>query len=397
MNAEIVAIGTELTLGTTVDTNSAWLAQQLATIGVAVQRVTLIGDGMAEITAAVREAWARADLILCCGGLGPTADDLTREAVAAATGRPLVFHQELLDQIAARFRSFGRTMSESNRQQAFVPQGARPIPNARGTAPSFIVEDGAKALMVFPGVPSELRFLAETELLPFLRDERGMRSVLLVRSVRVSGTSEAEAGEMIADLMQAPYPTVGISAKGGQYEVRISALGEERAQVEADLARTADEVRRRLGKFVMEKGHLAVQVAGMLRETGRTLALYEGFRAGPIFTALQAAPDGLEILRGATIHPLDQPIDAPAAEALARTAAFQVRDDWRADYGLAVQPAQPGADGWVDACLAVVGPHGERTFRRRIDPASTESMSFVGNGALEFLRRTLLDTPESGQ
>ncbi|MBA3468044.1 MAG: competence/damage-inducible protein A [Herpetosiphonaceae bacterium] len=389
MNAEIIAIGTELTLGTTVDTNSAWLAGQLATIGVAVSRVSLVGDDLPALTAMIGEAWARAELVICTGGLGPTADDLTREAVAAATERPLEFHPDLFEQIAARFRSFGRTMSESNRQQAYVPTGALAIPNARGTAPVFIVSEPERALMVLPGVPSEMKFLAETELLPFLRNERGLKSILLVRSVYLSGTSEAEAGEAIADLMQAPYPTVGISAKAAQYEVRISALGEDRQQVEADLAAVVAEVTRRLGRYILNKAGLVAHVVHHLREQNQTLALYEGFREAPVYAALRRVPGGLQSVRGVTIHPLDEPVDAEAAESLARAAAAEVRNDWRADYGLAVIPAQVGADGYTDICLVLTDRHGEQSLCRRVDMASSEAFGFIGNGALEIVRRSL--------
>src|SRR5688572_28949692 len=140
MNAEIVATGSELVLGETVDTNSAYLARHLAAMGITVLRTTGVGDSESHIAAAVDQALDRADLVICTGGLGPTVDDRTREAVAQAVGRPLEFHQHLLDQIAARFASFGRTMSASNRQQAYVPEGARIVENPRGTAPSFIVE-----------------------------------------------------------------------------------------------------------------------------------------------------------------------------------------------------------------------------------------------------------------
>src|SRR4029453_14027735 len=185
MNAEIIATGSELVLGETVDTNSAYLARQLAAIGISLFRKTTVGDNEDRIAAMVDEALGRADLVICTGGLGPTVDDKTREAVARATGRPLVFHQHLLDQIEARFRSFGRTMSASNRQQAYVPEGARIVENPRGTAPAFIVEAdqnpnpstgsaGAAGrgatVVVLPGVPSEMRYLWEHAILPYLRD-----------------------------------------------------------------------------------------------------------------------------------------------------------------------------------------------------------------------------------
>lgn len=389
MNAEIIAIGTELMLGSTVDTNSAWLAQTLATVGVGVQRITLIGDDFQPLVEVIREAWQRSELVICTGGLGPTADDLTREAVAEALNRPLEFHQDLLDDIAARFAKFGRTMSDSNRQQAFVPHGATPIRNARGTAPSFIIDETNRMLMVFPGVPSEMKFLVETELLPYLRNQRGLTSVLLMRSIRLTGTSEAEAGEIIADLMKAPYPTVGISAKAAQYEVRIAAQGNDPDKVKADLDATAAEVSRRLSKYLFDSAGLAAHVLRQFSQRNLTLALYEGLREAPVHAGLRTAPTLLTPLRGVTIHPLDEPVDAQAAETLARAAAHQVRDDWQADYGLAVVPADVTDDTWSDVCIVLQTSDGERVFHRRIDRASPDSLGFVTTAALDLLRRTL--------
>src|SRR5215216_689373 len=225
MNAEIIAIGSELLLGETIDTNSAYLARQLAGIGIGLFRKTVVGDNEERIAAVIGEALGRADLLICTGGLGPTVDDMTREAIARALGRPLVFHQHLLDQIEARFRAFGRTMSESNRRQAYVPEGARIIENPRGTAPSFIVEDARGTVVVLPGVPAEMRYLTEQSVLPYLRDERGQTGVILVRTLHAAGLGESVIGELIADLMAQDNPTVGISAKRAQYELRIGAKG----------------------------------------------------------------------------------------------------------------------------------------------------------------------------
>ena len=194
MEAEIVAIGTELLLGVTVDTNSAYLAQQLATVGVPVRRVTLVRDDIQEIVGVLRQAMDRSELIICSGGLGPTGDDLTREAIAEATGRPLVFHQMLMDDIAARFAAFQRTMSESNRRQAYVPQDAFIIRNPRGTAPAFVAEREGRYVAALPGVPQELHYLTEHALLPYLREQHNLADVLVVHEVRVSGLTEAEAG-----------------------------------------------------------------------------------------------------------------------------------------------------------------------------------------------------------
>jgi nicotinamide-nucleotide amidase len=324
MNAEIIAIGSELLLGETIDTNSAFLAQQLTTIGINLFRKTVIGDNEERIASTISEALDRADLLICTGGLGPTIDDMTREAVARATGRPLEFHQHLLDQIEARFRSFGRTMSPSNRQQAYVPQGARIVENPRGTAPSFIVEDARGTIVVLPGVPSEMRFLWETAILPYLRDDRGETGIILVRTLHAAGLSESLIGEILADLMTQENPTLGISAKRAQYELRIGAKANSRADAEALADQAEAIIRERLGDNLIGHETLEQAAARVLIESGRTIALYEGTTAAPLYRSLVAIAAAAPALRGVIVHPLDVPSDADAARSLAETGAVNV-------------------------------------------------------------------------
>src|SRR5215211_790447 len=261
MNAEIIAIGSEILLGETIDTNSAYLARQLAGIGVGLFRKSVVGDNQERIAATIGEALGRAEVVICTGGLGPTVDDMTRDAVAQALGRPLVFHQHLLDQIEARFRSFGRPMSESNRRQAYVPEGARIVENPRGTAPAFIVEDSRGTVVVLPGVPSEMRYLWENVIVPYLRDERGQTGMILVRTLHAAGLSESVIGEMVADLMAQDNPTLGISAKRAQYELRIGARAASRAEAEALAAEAEATIRARLGEHLIGDEKLEQSVA----------------------------------------------------------------------------------------------------------------------------------------
>ncbi|HWQ16028.1 MAG TPA: CinA family nicotinamide mononucleotide deamidase-related protein [Roseiflexaceae bacterium] len=395
MNAEIIAIGSELLLGETVDTNSAYLARQLAAAGINLFRKSVVGDNEERIAALISEALDRADLLVCTGGLGPTVDDMTREAVARAVGRPLVFHQHLLDQIEARFRSFGRMMSESNRRQAYVPAGARIVENPRGTAPAFIVEDArgvvGRTVVVLPGVPSEMRFLWETAILPYLRDVRGETGVILVRTVYAAGLGESVIGELIADLMAQENPTVGISAKQAQYELRIGARADNRATAEALADEAEAELRRRLGEHIVGGEPLGAAVVRLLAERGLTLALYEGTAHAPVYRALSAAPGGAGRISGAILHPLDEPADDEAAMSLARTSAFSARDRWRTALALAVQPASaPAADGFTTVALALVHAGGVVEAARRIDMRSDDGWAFVGTAALDMLRQHLL-------
>ena len=391
MNAEIIATGSELVLGETVDTNSAYLARQLAAIGISLFRKTAVGDNEDRIAAVVGEALGRADLVICTGGLGPTVDDKTREAVARATRRPLVFHQHLLDQIEARFRSFGRTMSPSNRQQAYVPEGARIVENPRGTAPAFIVESEGGTVVVLPGVPSEMRYLWETAIVPYLRDVRGERGVILVKTLHAAGAGESVLGELIADLMQQSNPTVGISAKRAQYELRIGAKSDSRAGAEALVAQAEATIRARIGQYLLGDEKLEQLAVRLLRERGLSLALYEGTDRAPVYRAITTSAEGRALLRGAIIHPLDRPTDAAAAASLASGGATGVRDRWRADLALGVQTASaPDEDGFTTVVVALAHAAGVLEWSRRYDLNLDEGWEFIATMALDALRQHLL-------
>jgi nicotinamide-nucleotide amidase len=395
MDAEIIAIGSELLLGETVDTNSAYLARQLAAAGVNLFRKAVVGDNVERIASMVNEALARVDLVICTGGLGPTVDDMTREAVALATNRPLEFQQYLLDQIEARFKAFGRTMSPSNRRQAYVPQGARVIENPRGTAPSFVVEDERGTVVVLPGVPYEMRFLFETAVLPYLRDERGVSDVILVKTLHAVGLGESVIGEMIADLMEANNPTVGISAKQARYELRIGAKASSRPAAEAMVAEAEATLRERLGSAIVGEETVGASVVRMLAEQQLTLALYEGTTLAPIYRALTAMPGSAEYLRGAIIHPLDRPADDKAAMSLALAGAYSAIDRWRSQLGLGIQASStPHEDGFTSVSVCLVYPGGSRQATRNFDLRQPEGWEFVGTMALDLTRRFLLGVEE---
>jgi nicotinamide-nucleotide amidase len=390
MNAEIIAIGSELLLGETIDTNSAYLARELAAIGVNLFRKTVVGDNEERIASVISEALDRADLLICTGGLGPTIDDMTREAVARATGRPLEFHQHLLDQIEARFRSFGRTMSPSNRQQAFVPAGARIVENPRGTAPSFIVEDSRGTVVVLPGVPSEMRYLWEHAIMPYLRSDRGQTGVILVRTIHAAGLGESVIGEMLADLMLAENPTLGISAKRAQYELRIGAKADSQEEAAALADAAEATIRERLGEHVIGDLSLERTAASMLAARGLTVALHEGTIEAPIYRALAASPEGRAALAGIEVAAGAAAADDETARRLAHDAAVAVRQRYAAGLGIAHYAAGgPGADGFTTVRIAVAHAAGVDELERRAELASTEGWGFVATSALDGLRHLL--------
>lgn len=301
MQAEIIAIGTELLQGTIVDTNSPFLQQQLATIGIAVQRVTLVRDTLPEMIEVIRGAMERVDLVICSGGLGPTGDDLTRQAIAEAIEQPLEFHQMLLDDIAERFASFNRTMSPSNRQQAFIPRGAYIIRNPRGTAPCFVAEHNERLVAALPGVPQELHYLTEHALLPYLRDERGVRDVIVVRETRVAGLPESVAGERIADMIDLTNPIVGITTRRGQHTIRLAATATSQAEADALLQPLLQAIEERFVGNILSEETIEARASRLLSEHNIRLGLREGLIAAPTFRLLSSTEGGQNALDRGTV------------------------------------------------------------------------------------------------
>jgi nicotinamide-nucleotide amidase len=302
MRAEIVSVGSELLLGQIVDTNAAFIARQLAVLGLDLFHKATVGDNLGRVAMALETALGRADVVITTGGLGPTEDDVTREAVARATGRELEFHPELLDQIEAFFRARGLPLSPSNRKQAYIPRGAIPMPNPVGTAPCFILEEGSRTLIVLPGVPREMEYLLRTAALPHVRSRYGLQAAIVSRLVRVAGLGESRVGELLADLMaKGANPTVGTMAHPGQVDVRIAAKAPDEAAARALIAPLEAEISARLGDTVFGRDGDTLEgaVAARLSEQGRTLGLVEIGTGGVVSERLTSEPgmgDRLESL-----------------------------------------------------------------------------------------------------
>ena len=252
MHAEIVMIGTELLLGEIVDTNANRLAKALRDIGLDLLYKTTVGDNENRITQVLNLALDRSDVVITSGGLGPTVDDVTRQAVANATGRRLVYSTELEAQIEARFRGFGRKMAENNKHQAYTPEGALTLPNPVGTAPCFLSEDvvGRGFIISLPGVPRELEYMMEHTVVPILIERMGGRKFMKVRILRTCAVGESDVGRAIDDLMNSANPTVGLAAHAGQTDVRITAKANSTEEVETLIAGMEAKVRDRLGVAV---------------------------------------------------------------------------------------------------------------------------------------------------
>jgi nicotinamide-nucleotide amidase len=292
VQAEVIAVGSELLLGQIVDTNSAVIARHFASIGLNLFYKTTVGDNLARTTAVIRQALDRSDVVVTTGGIGPTADDITREAVAAATGRELVFSKDLMRQIEAYFASRGFRLSPSNRRQAYIPAGAIPVENPVGTAPAFIVNDQGKTLITLPGVPREMEYLLVNRALPYLRERYGIQGEIRLRVLKCVGLGESRIGERLADFMEkAANPTVGTLAHLGQVDVRIAAKGADADEANRLIAPIEAEVRARLGDAVFgaDADTLEGEIGRRLTSMGARVALVEVGTAGAATERLAAA------------------------------------------------------------------------------------------------------------
>ncbi|MFM1797893.1 MAG: hypothetical protein RLZZ117_171 [Cyanobacteriota bacterium] len=293
MSAEILCVGTELLLGDILNGNARWLARELAALGVPHHRQEVVGDNRERLMAAVREASGRCRVLITTGGLGPTADDLTTEAIAAAFAVPLVEHPEVWADIQAKLGGRGRPVAASNRRQALLPEGAAVLPNPTGTAPGMIWSPKSGfTILTFPGVPMEMRAMWRATAVPWLRQSGLADGVFLSRRLHVWGIGESLLAERVADLLDRDNPTVAPYAGGGQVTLRVTARASDVMAAEALLEPLEREIRDRVGPacFGRDDDSLASVVLRTLAERGQTLAVAESCTGGGLGAALAAVP-----------------------------------------------------------------------------------------------------------
>ena len=349
VRAEIVMIGTELLLGEIVDTNANLLAVALRDIGIDLYYKTTVGDNEDRITEVLNLALDRSDAVITSGGIGPTVDDVTRQAIARATGRKLIYSEELERQIAARFRNFGRKMAANNKRQAYLPEGALPLENPVGTAPCFLSEDagGRGFIVCLPGVPRELAHMTEHTVVPLLVERMGGVKVIRVRVLRTCAVGESNIDRGIGDLMTSSNPTVGLAAHAGQTDVRIAARAGSEADAEAMIAGMESELRSRLGVAVygLDKETVAEVVGGLLSERDLKLGVVDTLTGGQLSRELNEA--GFESVIASDLHGSH----ADQAVADARAGLPKGGDERTLAGILAEQVAPEGGVG-----LAMIGP-----------------------------------------
>ena len=250
MSAEVLCIGTELLLGNITNGNARWLAEQLASLGIAHHRQEVVGDNRERLIAAVRAAAGRCRVLITTGGLGPTPDDLTTEAIAAAFDTPLVEHAAIWDDIQTKLSARGRPIAASNRKQALLPVGAQVLPNPTGTAPGMIWSPRPGfTVLTFPGVPSELHAMWQATAVPWLRQSRLAEGVFASRLLRFWGVGESNLAEQMDDLLAGTNPTVAPYAGAGEVKLRLTARAADQAAAEVLLAPVEAQIRSRTGNL----------------------------------------------------------------------------------------------------------------------------------------------------
>lgn len=349
MNAEIISIGSELLLGQIIDTNTSWISKRLAETGIEVVRSSTVGDNLQRMIEIIREAMARSPIIITTGGIGPTEDDLTREAVAEVFHRPLRFQPHLMEQIEALFKRRGFNMAENNRKQAYIPEGSIPIENPKGTAPGFIVEYSNGALLSIPGVPAEMEYLMENAVIPYLKRRFRLETqVIQYRVLRACGLGESAIGLQIKDLMkQGQNPLVGTLASIGDIKIRITAKANSSAEASSLIEKMEKEIRGRLGPLIygVDEETLHGNVARQMERFGLTLSVVESLTGG-ILSHKLTSTGSPSFIRG-TILPslhsksnflniLKEEINAADPKTLSDRLALKTKQDFKTDLGLAL-------------------------------------------------------------
>jgi nicotinamide-nucleotide amidase len=412
VRCEVLAVGTELLLGQVVDTNSAWIGEQLALAGIDCHLQTKVGDNLGRIVECLRLALERSDAVICCGGLGPTQDDITREAIAEVMGVALRRDQDLVDVIAAMFTSRGREMAESNLRQADVPEGATVIRQTRGTAPGLVCPVGDKVIYAVPGVPYEMEDMLRRAVLPDLQARAGTTAIILSRTLRTWGLAESTLAEVVAPRVEAldrrgGNPTIAFLASGIEgIKVRVTAKAGTEAEAKALLDEEEAELRALLGPLVfgVDAATMEHAVAELLVDAGLSLGLAESLTGGLVASRLVNVAGSSRWFRGSVVaygsevkfNLLGVRPGPVVSEEAAREMAEGASRVLGADVGLSVTgvagPAEMDGQppGTVFVALALPGRATE-VLNVRLPGDRDRVRQFSAISALDLLRRRLLD------
>jgi nicotinamide-nucleotide amidase len=414
VKAELLAIGSELLGPLREETNTRWLTQQLLDAGAAVVARSTVADELELIASSLRTALGRADLVIATGGLGPTADDLTREAAAAASGRALRRDEAILAALRERFARYGRVMSETNAQQADVIAGAQVLANPRGTAPGQRVDIDGRRLFLLPGPPGEMQPMFEAEVLPLLREALGGTAVVRRRVLKIASMPEGDVDRLAAPVYtRFDNPRTTILGSPGQVELHLVAQGRDAAEAEAAISRLSSALHEALPHRVYsgDGRELPAVVVDLLRQRGLTIALAESCTGGLLTARLTEVPGASHVIeRGFVTYSnrakteelgvaealLQQPgaVSEEVATAMAE-GARRIADTY---IGVGITgiagPAGGTPEKPVGLVFVAISGVGGNAVTRSIFPGGRERVRYQATqAALEMLRRALLGLP----
>ncbi len=425
MNCEVVAVGTELLLGQIVDTNSSWIGEQLATIGINSHYQTKVGDNWARINEVLAQAINRSDAVIVTGGLGPTQDDITREVLAELMGVELVLDPAIEQRIRGMFEQRGRSMPQNNLRQAMVPRGAKTIPEQPGTAPGLIVElsraesDQPVVVYLVPGVPREMREMINGTVLNDLRARAGHTDVITSRVLRTWGESESGVAELLSDRITALDEPTSTGGAGGNLtlaflasgiegiKVRITARASSESAAHELLDVETEMLRELLGPIVFSVNDESMEqvVLQLLQERNQTLALAETFTGGLMASRLSQTQLVTGSLKGDPFRGAITLSDDRDHADLASLASFStmnavemagsIRQMFETDWGLAITEAAENTQPSTGATIAVTGvitDNDTQNTRTIVLPRdSTQRSQWASTSAFDLLRQTLLE------
>jgi nicotinamide-nucleotide amidase len=405
-DAEIIAVGSELLTPQKIDTNSLYLTDQLNALGVEVVRKAVVGDDRLRLTETIHGAMERSQVVVLTGGLGPTEDDLTRESVASALGRELVFQQEICDQIEERFRRFGRKMAEINKRQAYIVSGAEVLNNPRGTAPGQWISSNGLTVILLPGPPSELKAMFERECLPRLEKLLPPQAIR-TRFYRSVGMTESDLDQLIAPVYtKYTNPSTTILAANGEIHVHLRARCTQAAQAESLLEEVANQIEPLLGDRIYSTNgdSLEAVVGGLLLERKALLSVAESATGGLLGGRITSVPGSSDYFVGGFLTYTDRmktellgvpaelivehtAVSEPVAKAMAEGAQARTGSD----YALSIT-GYAGPDG-PQVGVVFIGlatPTGVEARRVQLPGDRERIRMFSTNTALDLLRRKLL-------
>lgn len=381
--AEIITIGTELLLGEIHDTNSRYIARVLRDIGVDLYRLTTVGDNVQRITATLQEALMRADIVITTGGLGPTVDDPTREAVAKVFNVSLVYHEELWQQIQEWFSRYNRTPTENNKRQAYIPANGIAIKNDVGTAPAFAFELGTKTVISLPGVPREMEYLMQHFVRDYLKQRYSLQeTVIKPWVIHTIFISESSIDECIGDLEKLSNPTVGLLAHPGQTDIRVTAKADSAAEAEKMMEPVLTLIREKLGNYIYGENETTLEeaVARIIEEQNAAVTLIEVGTKGEILSKLKThTPDRVS---GEFI---DGKISVETLKALMADAQKQQHSS------LALGIMLISESDKQDLTLILRAPDTEKIQQRSYGGPPGDGQIWAVNSALDAIRRYFLN------